>query len=418
MTFSSRSRAVARAALTAVAALLAPAASASIVGCSGTTNLPLLSLDAGSDGSGGSSDDGAVADGVTTFGCVPACVAPLVCSVSNVCISPGTCSVDTDCAAGMQCVGDAGSKTCQAGSACGSESAGATNVPSNLMIVLDRSCSMRAPPGSGGTATKWQLAVAALTKLTTTFKGQIRFGLKFMPDSSFRSDTANECNAGSIQVPLGPDNEATIDSLLAAALAKTDVNFPNGPCVTPIDTGVEGAATDPGLGDTTRADYMIVITDGEQAGCSAGGGAAGTLTALKALAAKGVKTFVVGFGGAVNVAQLDAMALAGGVPASPTSPNFYNATDAAGLASALAAIGGSALSCTFALAKTPPDPTAIYAFFDETTDVPRDPTMTNGWQYDATTNTVTFYGAACTQIESGAVKDVEVVFGCDEPPAK
>jgi hypothetical protein len=335
--------------------------------------------------------------------------------VSNACISPGTCTVDTDCAAGEQCVGDAGAKICQPGSACGSESAGATNIPSNLMIVLDRSCSMRDPPGTGGTASKWQLAVAALTKLTTTFKGQIRFGLKFMPDSAFRTDTANECNAGSIQVPLGPGNEAAIDAILAAALVKTDVNFPNGPCVTPIDTGVEGAATDPGLSDTSRADYMIVITDGEQAGCSAGGGAPGTVTAIKALAAKGVKTFVVGFGGAVSVTQLDAMALAGGVPASPTSPNFYNATDAAGLASALAAIGGSALSCTFALAKTPPDPTAIYAFFNKTTDVPRDPTMTNGWQYDATTNTVTFYGAACTEIESGTVTDVEVVFGCDEP---
>ncbi|MFI5296845.1 MAG: hypothetical protein ACHREM_01995 [Polyangiales bacterium] len=391
------------------------------VACGGGSVTPGDGLDGGST-SDGSIDggvlgfDGATSDGTNNFVCTPACTGVQICSAANSCIAPGTCLVSADCSAGMQCVGDAGARTCQPGSACGSQSAGATNVPSNLMIVLDRSCSMRQPPSAGGAQTKWQIAVAALAKLTSTFKGQIRFGLKFLPDPSFRADTANECKAGSIQVALGDGNETTIDGILAAALAKTDPNFPSGPCVTPIDTGVEGASTDPGLSDTSRADYMIVITDGQQAGCSAGGGAAGTVTALKALAAKGVKTFVVGFGGAVSVTELDAMALAGGVPASATSPNFYNATDAASLDTALAAIGGTALSCTFKLSKTPPDPSQIYAFFDKTTDVPRDPTMTNGWQYDATTNTVTFYGADCTKIETGVVKVVDVVFGCDVLP--
>jgi hypothetical protein len=382
--------------------------------CGGTVNPPGFD-DAGS-GLPGGDFDASSSDGMHVGVCNPACVAPERCSAANVCVAPGTCIVDDDCGAGMQCTSAAGAKSCQPGSACGSESAGATNVPSNLMIVLDRSCSMRQPPSAAGGESKWKIAVDALAKLTATFHGRIRFGLKFLPDPAFRADAANECKAGSIQVSLGDGNETKIGAMLTAALAKTDPNFPSGPCVTPIDTGVEGASIDPGLGDPARVSYMIVITDGQQAGCSAGGGAAGAIAAIKSLAAKGVKTFVIGFGGAVSVSELDAMALAGGVPASPTSPNFYNATDAAGLDKALTAIGGSALSCTFALSKAPPDPARLYAFFDKKTEIPRDASKTNGWQYDAPTNTVKFYGAACAQIETGIAKSVDVVFGCDAPP--
>lgn len=34
---------------------------------------------------------------------------------------------------------------------------------------------------------------------------------------------------------------------------------------------------------------------------------------------------------------------------------------------------------------------------------------------DADTNTLTFHGAACTDIRSGAVTDIDVVYGCRGP---
>jgi hypothetical protein len=401
------------------AVLLAALSPLVMTACSGSGGLAPLGLDAGDDASTGATLDGLPVDGAAgdaIAGCTPACVSPMFCSAAGVCLAKGACALDADCPAGEQCVGDAGAKICQPGSACGSESAGATKIPSNLMIVLDRSCSMRQPPMAGGTQSKWQIAVAAIEKLTTTYAGQIRFGLDFLPSAAFRSDTANECKAGTITVPIADTSGATIATTLTAALTKTDPNYPSGPCVTPIDTGVAGASTDPALGDTSRPSYMMLITDGMQAGCSAGGGNAGTIKTLTDLAAKGVKTFVVGFGGAVSVTDLDSFATAGGEPASATSPKFYNATDAASLDAALAAIGGKSLSCVFSLSKTPPDPSKIYAFFDKMTDVPRDPTHADGWDYDPKTNTVTFYGADCTAIESGTVKQVDVVFGCDVLP--
>jgi hypothetical protein len=57
----------------------------------------------------------------------------------------------------------------------------------------------------------------------------------------------------------------------------------------------------------------------------------------------------------------------------------------------------------------------LYTFFDKK-DVPRDPMHKAGWDYDAAKNQVTVYGAYCEQLKMGAVKVVDIVFGCDVPP--
>ncbi len=41
--------------------------------------------------------------------------------------------------------------------------------------------------------------------------------------------------------------------------------------------------------------------------------------------------------------------------------------------------------------------------------------MVEGWEYDAGTNQVTFYGNACDRIRTQQASDVDVVFRCDEP---
>lgn len=38
-----------------------------------------------------------------------------------------------------------------------------------------------------------------------------------------------------------------------------------------------------------------------------------------------------------------------------------------------------------------------------------------GWDYDPTTNTITFYGADCATVQSGSVTNVQVDFGCPGP---
>ncbi len=365
------------------------------------------------DTGGGIDLDGAP-DGLAdtlTLDCKPACVAPQKCSVLNKCIDADSCAADGDCKAGMKCITpEAGKPACLPGGDCGAESASADKVPSNVLIVLDRSCSMTAKVGA---LTKWQIAVQAISDMTTKYKGKLRFGLIMFPDTD-----ADKCNQGTIPIPLGPDNETKISTMLSSALKTTDPFFPDGPCVTNIDTAMKQAATDPGLGDATRQSYVLLLTDGAQAGCTAGGGDAGTLAAITDLATKrGVKTFVVGFGSGVDTAAMDSFAAAGGVPAAAASPKFFKAEDATSLDKALTTIGSTALGCVFKLGKAPPDSTKIFAFFDKSTEVPRDTTKTNGWDYDPTTNTVTFYGSFCADIKAEKVKAVDVVFGCNKPPA-
>ena len=40
----------------------------------------------------------------------------------------------------------------------------------------------------------------------------------------------------------------------------------------------------------------------------------------------------------------------------------------------------------------------------------------NGWTYDPMTNTVTFHGTACDAIKGGIIVDIDIVYGCNEPP--
>ena len=54
-------------------------------------------------------------------------------------------------------------------------------------------------------------------------------------------------------------------------------------------------------------------------------------------------------------------------------------------------------------------------FFENTEPVPRDPTHTNGWDYDPATMRLTLYGSYCGRIQDRSVDDVDVVFGCPDP---
>src|SRR5690349_9137126 len=79
---------------------------------------------------------------------------------------------DNDCPAGTIC--DIPTSTCVPGGGCAGQEIMADIVPPNLLVVLDRSCSMTQMVSG---KTKWQIAVDALNKLTTDYAMKIRFGL-------------------------------------------------------------------------------------------------------------------------------------------------------------------------------------------------------------------------------------------------
>lgn len=368
-------------------------------GAGGTTTTSSTSQ--GGTGGAGGGDGGSIAGG-----CNPACVDPQTCSVANVCIDPGTCAADGDCETGKIC--DLPTKTCVPGGGCGAVEVKADPVAPNLLIVLDRSCSMTAKVNG---VSKWEIAVKAIQTMTTSFTGKIRFGLTMFPDL-----VAPSCGQDAIPIPVGDGNETAISDLLGAALAGNDPYFPDGPCVTNIDTGMQQASGEPAFLDPDRDSYALLITDGKQSGtCSAAGGDAGTTMIIQDMHdTQKVSTFVLGFGGEIDPAQMNIFAEAGGVPAGdPTK--YYDASDQMSLDAALTTIANKTLGCVFQLMDMPPNADEIYVFFDNVESVSRDPTHMKGWDYDAGSNQVTFYGQECEDLKAGNVTDVDIVFGCDEP---
>ncbi|MBK8258695.1 MAG: VWA domain-containing protein [Polyangiaceae bacterium] len=397
-----------RFALVVACAIGIPAALAACDGGGETTGTGAAgaSTTGGSGGStsttGGTAGSGAGIPG----GCEPACVEPQICSVAGQCIDPGTCLKDGDCPEGTVC--DTNTKTCVPGGGCGGKEAKAEAVAPNLLIVLDRSCSMTQAAGGG---TKWEVAVAAIQNMTAVFNGKIRFGLSMFPDL-----VDPQCQQADIIVPVAPATEMTISDMLGAALQQNDPYFPNGPCVTNIDTAMEQATTEPAFLDPDRDSYVLLITDGKQSsGCSAAGGDNGTTMIIQNLHdMMGVPTFVLGFGNGIDPAQMNTFADAGGVPAGdPTK--YYDASDQMSLDAALTTIANKTLGCTFSLDEMPPNPDEIFVFFDNTTKVAKDPTHAMGWDYDPATNQITFYGPTCDSLKAGEITDVDIVFGCDEP---
>jgi hypothetical protein len=211
---------------------------------------------------------------------------------------------------------------------------------SNVMIVLDRSCSMQQPPKAGGAMSKWQIAGAAIDKLTTQYKGMLDFGLIMFPDQ-----TGQQClQDGAIYVNVGAGNETKIASTLAATM-------PNGPCVTDIKPAFDQVSSDPAYAmpyTSGPRGFVLFISDGMQ---TCGGGNAQIVQSIQKLYNDGYPTYIVGFGGAVSPAALDMFATAGGVPrkAGPDGGGeaFYRADDAAGLDAALGEIASAVINTEF-----------------------------------------------------------------------
>jgi hypothetical protein len=363
----------------------------------------------GAGGSAGSAGIGGMAGAGGGIGnqCMPACTGTQICSVTHACIDAGTCAADGDCPMGEKC--DTSTKKCVPGGGCGSKKLKADAVAPNLLIVLDRSCSMTQKVGA---TTKWNIAVQAIDTMTTTYAGKIRFGLTMFPDL-----VAPSCDQGAIPIPVAPDNEMAIQMLMNASLKAGDMYYPNNPCVTNIDTAMKQASTEPAFGDKTRDSYAILITDGEQSkSCDPNGTANATTTMIiKTMHdMQKVPTFVVGFGSGINVNQMNTFADAGG-EASGGANKYYDASDQMSLDAALKAIAQKTFGCVFQLEETPPNPDEIYVFFDNKDPVSRDPTHMMGWDYDAAKNQVTFYGSSCSDLKSGKVGSVDIVFGCNMP---
>lgn len=334
-------------------------------------------------------------------GCVPAggCGADMGCTSGDLC-QVGACGrpcTTNSCGSGQACQGDGHCTLVPSGagggggSSCGGELFQSSHVQANFLIVLDHSGSMMEEVNGTGMA-KWTIATAALRQVTTQYQSQIRFGLSMF-------STPQNCNAGMNHVPVGDATAAQISMAMPATANGSG---------TPIAAALRQASTHAGLMDPSRANFVMVVTDGKE-NC-----AGKPVDEVKALAAANIKTFVVGFGSDVDATMLNNMAVSGGT-ARNTTPRYYQADNQTTLSAAFNSIAMGAIGCDFKLAQAPPDPSKIFVYVNGQL-IPRDTTKKVGWDYNGPANDrVTLYGTVCDAVANDPTAKVQIIYGCPDP---
>ncbi|OGQ23432.1 MAG: hypothetical protein A2138_10405 [Deltaproteobacteria bacterium RBG_16_71_12] len=331
--------------------------------------------------------------GCPADGLLPPCASDADCATGLRCNDVGNCQLidpceGVACEPGEQC--EAGD--CQPGGPCG----GAVKLlPAVVLFVVDRSCSMNNDLGGSG-ITKWQAAATALTATVSALEGSLLFGLTLFPDVA-----PDRCAQSQVPVPIGTEGAGQIATLLAAATDVSHELFPDGPCVTNIDTAMSQA--DALLRSPELDANVVLVTDGRQAGCNELEGPADAERTIGELFDRGIETVVVGYDRAADADQLDTFARAGGRPNSDVDVDFYPATDPAALETTLLDLATAALDCRLRLPVEPPDPAQLYLFLDDV--------RTASFSYDAPARTVVLEGDACQLMQTNQLQRVEVVFG-------
>jgi hypothetical protein len=332
---------------------------------------------------------------------------------------------------------------------CGGTRLEATLAPVNLLLVVDQSGSMTDQP-EGFSLDKWSAMKQALDAAVASAPESVRFGLLTYPSGGRVLQIPLDCEgelccavpegSDAINVGVGPDSADAI----GAALADTS---PGGG--TPTAAALEQALAYFTQGEGLSLDgerYVLLATDGgpncnadlscdassctpnlddtpQCAGvnCCEGAGQfclddEAVVTAIEALRAEGISTFVVGIPGTENYTpSLDAFARAGGVFRTGADHDYFAvsaASGVSGLTSVLKSITTELVrSCEIALTDPPAQPSLVNVAIDCKV-LPKE--GESGWEYDTpeAPTSLIIGGPACDDIKVYGARRVDVVYGC------
>ena len=334
--------------------------------------------------------------------------------------------------------GDKCSTSQVAGGPCGCLEISLISNQPNLYFVLDRSGSMLDD-------NKWTTVRQVVSNVVQKIGPRANFGVAIFADPS---GGINSCVAGKQVMPLtvGDSPAGTAGVTTNEVIDTTNVAAEGG---TPTATTFVALA--PLLEGFSGNTFVILATDGapncdeaascdvsqcsynidNDEGCPTGGppnccdpsetgtpGVQGgcvdtgpTVSAVAALKAKNIPTYVIGLPGSEAYASvLDQVATAGGT-ARASEPLYYSVAtaDATALEAQLAQIAAKiTASCVFPLSPPPSDPSLLNVYFDDVV-VPKD--ANNGWTLNG--STLTLVGTSCAKVLSGQVLNLRVIAGCD-----
>jgi hypothetical protein len=282
-----------------------------------------------------------------------------------------------------------------------------------VMLVLDRSGSMSSAFGSGS---RWSTLVSALEVALPPVNEQMALGLTLYPSPG---GGGQECT-----VPESPEfwpATGQVGALLASVRSSTLVGG------TPIALALDVAAA---ALTSTRPRAMVLATDGlpncnatpSTASCSCPSGGctsavrciddARTLDALNRHAEAGIPTWIIGIGGDVTgTTLLDAMAVAGGRPASGAHRSL-SASSPVELQAAFVQLRDELSSCVFTSPSVPDANGSLVVMLDGVI-VPNDASGIDGWVWSSQARgELTLRGSWCAKAIAARSPVVRISVTC------
>jgi hypothetical protein len=300
------------------------------------------------------------------------------------------------------------------GDGCQSVVAKTQRIPPHMLIVLDRSSSMKM-----NAVNRWDPSVAAVKSITAALQSKAEFGLMAFP-----SKTVNACgHPAEPDVAIAPNNAGPI----ATALDTSAMQPPSGArglAYTPTAQTLESAAdllgdvsSDPD--DTVAPRYVLLVTDGApncymdrppSNGNPVPQSVEGSVNAIGDMAKIGIKTYVIGYDTQSDntlSGVLDQMASAGGTGDTKHRP----VENESGLLDELEEIVLNAVSCTFKLDRAIKDVRKVSVKLDQTDLALNDAAA--GWTPSPDGLTVTLNGSSCELLRGTAEHTVQIVETCE-----
>lgn len=289
-----------------------------------------------------------------------------------------------------------------------------SNLPPDILIVLDRSGSMKedltgmscGDMGCGATS-KWSIASSTLATFLPTVEATVNWGLKL-----FASDMTGCGVSASAEVAPRVNNAATITQLLGTTMPGSS---------TPTTAALKAAANYLKTLTDTNPKFILLATDGiptcGTAACAAGvntGGMpnqcddANAIAMVKAVHDMGFPTFVLGIGTSNSPGDgtLSTMAVNGGYPRQGT-PSYYPIDKPQDLTDAFTAITGMVSSCFFSISPALTTGQQITGVTANGVDLP-------STEYDIMGGTgVQLVGQACADFMARTITNVAVQVSCN-----
>lgn len=331
--------------------------------------------------------------------CDTSCAGDGECPAGLYCLT-GRCTADCapgarGCAAGEVCTPRgrcerSGDASVAVGDACADISVRLTRQSASVMLLIDQSGSMS---NAFGNTTRWNAVRNALVDRSTgvlrALEGEVRFGLAMY--------TGHDGNRSGTCPILRPPIAVALNRVdaIAAALnaAMPDDDTPTAESVTAVAQMLRAipASEEPG------ARVIVLATDGEPDTCAQpdpmttterNAARAGSVAAVRAAFAQGIRTYVISVGSDVSEAHLRDLANAG---SGTTTGRFYRASNPAALTTAFREITSGVRSCVFRLNGRVTDASAGDVRLD---GAPLTLGAADGWRLASPTE-IELRGAAC-----------------------